>query len=240
MEKIEYPLRLQRYLSLAGVCSRRDAETLITSGRVSVNDKIEAVLGVKVNKGDQIKVDGRNVTVGRRCYVMLNKPRGYVCTADDPHAAKKAVDLVDIPGIRLYHAGRLDKDSEGLLIFTNDGDYAARLTHPRYRIFKHYLVKTDTILTVTELDRLRRGIEDDGEFLKPEKLEAISPRLYSFVLNEGRKREIRRLLASAGAQTLMLKRVAVGALQLDASLPHGRWRELAPEEVQLSLKPDTF
>ena len=109
MENIEYPMRLQRYLSLAGVCSRRDAETLIVAGRISVNDAIVTTLGTKVNAEDRIVADGRPVILGRRCYVMLNKPRGYVCTAEDYHAPKKAVDLINVPGIRLYHAGRLDK-----------------------------------------------------------------------------------------------------------------------------------
>jgi len=239
VDNIEFPMRLQRFLSLAGICSRRDAEDLITAGRVTVNDAVVTTLGTKVGAADRVTADGRPVSLGRRCYVMLNKPRGYVCTAEDRHAPQKAVDLVNLPGERLYHAGRLDKDSEGLLIFTNDGDYADRLTHPRYRILKHYLVQTDRRLSPMELDVLCNGIEDEGEFLKPEKIEEVSPALYSFVLNEGKKREIRRLIAAAAAQTLMLRRVAVGALEL-GDLPVGEWRELTPEEVELSLKPDTL
>jgi len=238
VETIEYPLRLQRYLSLAGVCSRREAETLIAAGRVAVNGQPVTAMGVKVNADDRVNVDGRPALLGRRCYVMLNKPRGYVCTADDPQERQKAVDLVNVPGLRLYHAGRLDKDSEGLLIFTNDGDYAARLMHPRYRILKHYVVQTDRPLTPAEIQALTRGIEDNGEFLKPEKITELSPRRYSFVLNEGKKREIRRMIAWTWAQTLTLKRVAVGALEL-GDLPTGRWRELSPAEVELSLRPDT-
>ena len=239
MENIEYPLRLQRYLSLAGVCSRRDAEAMIMAGRIAINGQPVAVLGTKVAETDQVTADGKPVLLGRRCYVMLNKPRGYVCTADDPQERKKAIDLVMVPGLRVYHAGRLDKESEGLLIFTNDGDYAAHLMHPRYRILKHYLVQTDRALTRQELNALAQGIEDNGEFLRPEKVTEIEPRLYSFVLNEGKKREIRRMIAWTWAKTLMLRRVAVGALEL-GSLPVGQWRELTPEEITLSLKPDTL
>ena len=230
---IIFPMRLQRFLSLAGVASRRDAENLIAAGRVAVNGAVVMTAGVKVQDGDRVECDGQAVTLGRRCYVILNKPRGYVCTADDPYADKKVLDLVDLPDIRLYTVGRLDKDSEGLLLLTNDGDYAARLTHPRYRICKTYVAKTDYPLAPPQLDWLRGGIVDDGELLCAESIDELAPGKYRFVLNEGKKREIRRMIAAAGAKTLELRRIAVGHLEL-GQLPSGRWRELTAEEVALT------
>lgn len=230
----EFPMRLQRFLSLAGVSSRREAETIIAAGRVTVNGVAITTTGVKVTESDQVECDGRPVTMGRRCYVMLNKPRGFVCTADDPHAEMKAVDLVDLPGIRLYSIGRLDKDSEGLLLLTNDGDYAARITHPRYRVCKVYEVKTASALSLRQLRWLRSGIQDDGETLRAERIDELAPGKYRFVLNEGKKREIRRMIAAVGEQTAELKRIAVGKLEL-GQLSSGCWRELTTAEIQLSL-----
>ena len=167
---------------------------------------------------------------------MLNKPAGYVCTNDDPHAAKRAFDLIKIDGARLFSAGRLDKDSEGLLIVTNDGDYAMQLTHPRYEIFKTYLVKTDAAISAGELDRLRHGIIDNGEQLLPQKIEATGSCIYRFILNEGKKREIRRMVADAGRKTVSLQRISIGSLKL-GELKSGQWRFLSAEEVNLSLRP---
>ncbi|MPN22153.1 Ribosomal small subunit pseudouridine synthase A [bioreactor metagenome] len=168
---------------------------------------------------------------------MLNKPRGYVCTNADPHAPRKAVDLIRLDSpVRLFSAGRLDKESEGMILFSNDGDYVAQLTHPRHEILKTYLVRVVRELTSAELERIRAGIREDGELLRVVSIDPLGKCRYRIVLNEGKKREIRRLTAAVGAATLELRRVRIGGLEL-GDLPEGAFRELSPEEVALTLTP---
>jgi 23S rRNA pseudouridine2605 synthase len=233
-EKIEFPMRLARFMSLAGVASRRESETLIAAGRVKINGETIIVNGCKVNAADQVEVDNKVISLGRRYYIMLNKPPGYTCTAADPYAEKIVFELIDLPDVRLFSAGRLDRDSEGLLILTNDGDYSAHLTHPRYNILKRYYVQTDRPIPEDALDQLRRGIVDEGERLVPESIVCERPCCYNFVLNEGKKREIRRMVNYAGAETLVLRRLSIGALEL-GELPSGKWRELSQDEIDASL-----
>ncbi|HCH86988.1 MAG TPA: rRNA pseudouridine synthase, partial [Lentisphaeria bacterium] len=143
------------------------------------------------------------------------KPRGYVCTNADPHAPRKAVDLIRLdPPVRLFSAGRLDKESEGMILFSNDGDYVARLTHPRYEIRKTYLVRVTREFTEPELTRIRTGITDGGEHLRVISIAPAGNCLYRIVLNEGKKREIRRLTAAVGSPTLELRRIRIGGLAL--------------------------
>jgi pseudouridine synthase len=232
----ENTFNLSRFLSLSGVASRRKCADIVKAGLVRINGRIVTEPGCRVNAGDEVVYNGCPVRIEQRIYIMLNKPRGYVCTNDDPHAEKRAFDLVKIDGARLFSAGRLDKDSEGLLIITNDGDYAMQLTHPRHEILKTYLVKTDAAIPAGELSRLRSGIIDDGEQLLPRKIEDAGSCLYRFVLNEGKKREIRRMIAAAGRKTISLQRISVGALIL-GKLESGKWRFLSEVEVKSSLLP---
>ena len=232
----DLPAVLSRFLSLSGIASRRKCAEIVKSGRVCVNGRTITDPGLRINTGDKVVCDGQQVKIEQRFYVMLNKPRGYACTNDDPHAEKKVFDLVKIEGARLFSAGRVDKESEGLLIITNDGDYAMQLTHPRYEILKTYLVQTDAPISADELSRLRRGITDDGEQLRPERIEEQCNCQYWFILNEGKKREIRRMVAAAGRKTLSLRRTSVGALQL-GNLEQGKWRFITDAEVKLSLQP---
>ncbi len=234
-DKIEFPMRLARLMSLAGVASRRESESIIACGRVTVNGKVIDGTGIKVEESDKVEVDGKPVSLGRRYYIMLNKPVGYTCTADDPYAEKTIFDLIDLPGVRLFSAGRLDRDSEGLLILTNDGDYSAQLTHPRYNIKKNYIVETNHPISDEMLEQLHQGIIDDGERLVAEQVIPEGSCRYRFILNEGKKREIRRMINYAGCRTLTLRRESVGKLQL-GRLPLGEWRELTPQEIAASLK----
>ena len=227
---------LARFLSLSGIASRRKCADIVKAGRVRVNGRAVTEPGYRINPGDEVICDGCPVRIGQRLYILLNKPAGYVCTNSDPHAAKRAFDLVEIQGVRLFSAGRLDKDSEGLLIITNDGDYAMQLTHPRHEIFKTYLIKTNSPISASELARLRHGIIDDDESLKPEKIDEIGNSQYRFVLNEGKKREIRRMVAAVGRETVSLQRISVGALSM-GNLEIGKWRFLTDAEVKLSLQP---
>jgi 23S rRNA pseudouridine2605 synthase len=164
----------------------------------------------------------------------LNKPPGYICSASDPHADKTVFDLVKLHGARLFTAGRLDLNSEGLLILTNDGDYAEKLTHPRHNVLKRYLVKTNKPISKKDLDILRAGIRDFGEFLKPVAITRLKSKEYEFTLNEGKKREIRRLVAAAGAKVTLLRRISVGHLRLEG-LSLGHWRFMSEKEVEATL-----
>ena len=170
---------------------------------------------------------------------MLNKPRGYICTNEDPHAPLKALDLIELPleqaDIRLFSAGRLDKDSEGLLIFTNDGDYVENIMHPKHEVLKNYQVKTVSEIPEYVLDKLRRGIEDETEILKAHKIKNEGNCLYTFILNEGKKREIRRMVKFAGTEVSSLKRIALGALSLGI-LESGKWKYLTQEDIQKTMK----
>ncbi len=227
-------LNLTKYLSTGGVASRRKSAEIIKSGRVKVNGKVELNPGIRVGDNDLVEVDGAAVKHEQRVYVILNKPTGYWCTSEDPHADLLAVDLIYIAGVRLFSAGRLDRDSEGLIVFTNDGDYAEKLAHPRHEIIKQYYVETFTPLTNEKLEEIRRGIVDDGERLKPLKIDYLCKSAYRFVLNEGKKREIRRLVNYAGGRVKLLRRTSIGKLQLE-NLKPGKWRKMTPQDISASL-----
>lgn len=229
--------RLVKFLSAAGVASRRAAGDLVKAGRIAVNGRTIREPGFRILPADTVTLDGRPVEpAGRFHYIMLNKPRGYVCTNADPYAPRKAVDLIRLdPPVRLFSAGRLDKESEGMILFSNDGDYVARLTHPRYEIRKTYLVRVTREFTEPELTRIRTGITDGGEHLRVISIAPAGNCLYRIVLNEGKKREIRRLTAAVGSPTLELRRIRIGGLAL-GDLPQGAFRELTPEEVALTLE----
>ena len=229
--------RLVKFLRAAGVASGGAAGDLVKAGRIAVNGRTIREPGFRILPADTVTLDGRPVEpAGRFHYIMLNKPRGYVCTNADPHAPRKAVDLIRLdPPVRLFSAGRLDKESEGMILFSNDGDYVARLTHPRYEIRKTYLVRVTREFTEPELTRIRTGITDGGEHLRVISIAPAGNCLYRIVLNEGKKREIRRLTAAVGSPTLELRRIRIGGLAL-GDLPQGAFRELTPEEVALTLE----
>ncbi|OGV37377.1 MAG: hypothetical protein A2X48_21505 [Lentisphaerae bacterium GWF2_49_21] len=228
-------MRLDSFLGKAGVASRRSSADIIRSGRVEVNGNKVTEPGTRIKDADKVEVDSREVSLQKKYYVMLNKPVGYYSTASDPHADKLVIDLVQIPGVRLYTAGRLDKDSEGLIILTNDGDYAARLTHPRHGILKRYEVTTDKTLCSADIQKMKQGIISEGEEIRAKDIRLISGFCYQFIMGEGRKREVRRLVRYAGAKINRLKRIAVGGLNI-GPLPSGKWRFLDENDIKLSLK----
>ncbi|MFN3179849.1 MAG: pseudouridine synthase [Thermus sp.] len=231
---MEKPLRLQAFLARAGVGSRRKAEDLIRQGRVRVNGRV-AVLGQRVNPGDVVEVDGKPVEPPReRIVLALHKPRGYTTTRHDPHAQKTVFHLLpDIPG--LHPIGRLDRDSEGLLLLTNDGHLTLRLTHPRYGVKKVYRVYTERgTLPPAICQRLVEGVDlEDG----PARALACRPAQGGALLTlaEGRKREVRRMLKAVGYPVKRLIRLQVGPIRL-GHLPPGRWRQLSQEEVESLLR----
>jgi 23S rRNA pseudouridine2605 synthase len=231
--------RLQKILSHAGVSSRRAAEEMIVAGRVVVNGKVVRELGSRADPDvDEVLVDGVPVVRTRYRYVALNKPEGVVSTARDTHGRRTVIELV--PGadeVQLHPVGRLDMDSEGLLLLTNDGHLTELLNHPRNEVEKEYLVRIDRPLGRSSIARLVRGIEDEGERLRAYAAsEATPPDSTSdeawlrLVLREGKKREIKRMLQALDRQVLILRRVRIGPLWLGKLAP-GKTRELDDDEV---------
>lgn len=233
-------IRLQKILAEAGIASRRAAEGFIREGRVAVNGAKVTELGVRADPAtDTITVDGQPVRPRRKLYVALNKPRGFLCTRQDTEGRRIAHDLLPPEWKNLVPVGRLDRDSEGLLLLTNDGDFCLRLTHPRYGIRKRYVAVVEGKLDESLLKPLTEGIRDAGELLKAERVRLLSAnQSHSRVeldLSEGRNREVRRLLGSLGFPVVELRRTQIGPLRL-GELPPGRWRVLSPAEVK-SLLP---
>ncbi|OGV31928.1 MAG: hypothetical protein A2020_14285 [Lentisphaerae bacterium GWF2_45_14] len=229
------PLTLLKFVARSGLASRRGSFELIKNGNISVNGNIITEPSFPLAGDEVVTANKKRLQVTERHYFMLNKPVGYICTNDDPNAQLKAVDLIDVRGVRLFSVGRLDKDSEGLLLFTDDGDFAARLTHPRYGIIKTYKVWTDKPLSIKMIDTLCEGVTDQGEKLSALSITPESELVYIFKMKEGKKREIRRLIGSLNRKTARLQRIAVGGLFL-GDLPAGKWKPLSSREIKLALR----
>lgn len=227
--------RLQKYLASCGIASRRAAEQLISAGRVRVNGQVVAELGTRVEPTvDRVEVDGRLVAPPAKVYLALNKPPGVVTTTSDPLGRPTVLDLVPRVG-RLFPAGRLDADSEGLLLLTNDGELANRVMHPRYGCEKEYRALVRGIPTVQALEQLRSGIELEEGRTAPARVAVDGTaeggwHWLRVTLREGRKRHVRRMLAAVGLTVERLQRVRIGPLEL-GSLPPGRSRPLGRSEV---------
>jgi 23S rRNA pseudouridine2605 synthase len=232
--------RLQKILSGAGVASRRAAERLMAEGRVTVNGQTVLELGTKADlQTDDIRVDGRPIKrAARRIYLLLNKPRGYVTTRSDPEGRPTVLDLVSGLHDYVYPVGRLDYDSEGLLILTNDGDLAAALTHPSHEVEREYHARVRGTPDDHTLDRLCRGVMIEGRRTSPANVGLVSTgvgqqrdqSLVSIVLHEGRTRQVRKMFEAVGHPVVRLRRVRIGPLT-DPGLKVGMVRELAPREV---------
>jgi pseudouridine synthase len=227
-------IRIQKYLSSAGVCSRRKAESYIRAGRVRVNGKTVTELGTKIDpQKDRIEVDGRPVGApAQMLYIALNKPKGYVTSCDHP-GQDLVVDLVDLPD-RIYPVGRLDKDSVGLLLLTNDGRLHHRLSHPSFDHEKEYEVSVKRPIDDGMLAHLSRGVVLKGVQTRPARVERISGHRFRIVLKEGRNRQIRRMVRKMGHEVIRLKRIRVANIRL-GRLPTGAWRHLTPAEKKTLL-----
>ena len=229
--------RIQKILSARGVASRRKAEEMITAGRVTVNGKT-AVLGDSADPDtDRILIDGNVLpSTPGPVYIMLHKPRGYVTTLSDEKGRKTVAQLVADCGQRVYPVGRLDYDSEGLLLLTNDGELAQRLTHPSCEVDKVYLARVTGNPSNEAIDRLRRGVYMDGDQRKtyPADVRVVRDEsLFSDIvvtIHEGRNRQVRRMFDAVGHKVLLLRRIRFGAVEL-GSLRRGEWRELTQEEI---------
>ncbi len=237
----QQPERLQRLLAQAGLGSRRHCETLITAGRVAVNGHVVSVLGSKAGPGDRVTVDGKPVSVQARVYIAFYKPRGVLCTSSDPEGRRIALDFFSRVPQRIYTVGRLDGDSEGLLLLTNDGDFFHRLAHPSHHLSKQYEVTIDGCLTPEELKALEQPIYLDGRQTRGMKVlssrvdEETEKTRLRLLLEEGRNRQIRRALESLGRRVNRLVRTHIGKLTLDGLTP-GKHRALSAREVD-SLFP---
>jgi 23S rRNA pseudouridine2605 synthase len=228
--------RLNKFLAHAGVGSRRHCEELIVRGRVTVDGQVVRELGTKVEPGEQaVAVDGQPLQVERPVYWLVNKPRGYLCTNFDPAGRPRAVDLVDHVPQRVYTVGRLDEDSEGLLLLTNDGDLAFKLMHPRFGVEKTYLVQVAGHPQREDLQRLLKGVYLSDGHVKARHVKRLKAQGEStwleIVLSEGKNREIRRMLAKLNHKVLRLKRIAIGPVIM-GRLASGKSRPLRAAEVE--------
>lgn len=224
-------IRLQKFLAEAGVCSRRRGEAYIREGRVKVNGRVVSQMGVKIDPDkDVVEVSGRVVASAvPDIYIMLNKPEGYISSCR--HAKRKIVlDLIDIPH-RIYPVGRLDMDSTGLLLLTNNGRLHYHLTHPSFDHEKEYIVKTKTPISDTDLDMLSKGVKLDGKPTRPALTIRQGSHEFRIVLQEGRNRQIRRMGEAVGNEVVHLHRIRMATLQL-GNLPAGQWRYLSETEIE--------
>ncbi|MGO5080871.1 pseudouridine synthase [Oscillospiraceae bacterium LCP25S3_F9] len=230
-------VRLQKYMADLGIASRRKSEQMIADGMVKVNGR-GATIGDKVNpKKDKVTVKGRKIAAGaraKRYYIMLNKPRGYVTTMSDEMGRKCVAELVkDIPA-RIYPVGRLDRDSEGLLLMTNDGEFANKVTHPSKHVYKVYRVTVRPAINEEQLVEMSSGMVIDGRKTAPAEVRVVQREegrcVLEIILREGRNRQIRKMCEQLGLEVPRLKRIAVGQVKL-GGLKSGAWRELTKDEV---------
>lgn len=234
--------RIQKIISARGVASRRQAETIIQEGRVTVNGAVCSLGQTADPDIDTIMIDNKPLPQSEeRVYILLNKPRGYVTTLSDEKGRKNAAQLVQDCGTRVYPVGRLDMDSEGLLLFTNDGAFANRLMHPSHQIDKTYQVSVNGF-SASGLERLKRPVILDGYTIKPPQVSLVrsingpdQKAVLLVTIHEGRNRQVRRMCAMAGMHVTRLIRVSEGQLKL-CDLPVGKWRYLTPDEIAQLLK----
>jgi 23S rRNA pseudouridine2605 synthase len=221
-------MRLQKYISQAGVASRRKAEELISQGRVSVNDSVVTEMGTTVADDDKIKVDGKLIKLAEnKIYIVLNKPTGYVTTSKDQFGRPSVIDLIPEIKERVFPVGRLDYATSGLLILTNDGDYANKMMHPSKKVNKIYEARIKGVPSKVELERFENGLEIDGQKTLPASIKIIknegTSSIVTIKISQGRNRQIRKMCDLIGHPVTSLKRTGIGGLSL-GNLPEGKWR----------------
>ena len=234
-------VRLQKYIAMSGAASRRAAEKLIEEGRVNVNGKLIREQGKKVEIGkDKVSLDGEELHLAKKnYYIMLNKPVGYVSTVNDQFDRPTVVDLVkkDI-NTRIFPVGRLDYDTEGLLLMTNDGDFTYKITHPKYHVEKTYIAEIKGGVAIADMYKLRNGIKIEDYTTSPAKAEiidAIDGHTYiQITIHEGKNRQVRKMFETLGYTVTALKRISIGEVKL-GNLPLGRWRHLTSHEINCLL-----
>lgn len=228
-------LRLNRYIAMSGICSRRDADELILAGRVKVNGNVVQMVGQKVKRSDRVELDDKEIVPERKIYLVLNKPKGFVTTVDDPLERKTVMSLVeDACKERIYPVGRLDRQTTGVLLFTNDGDLAKKLTHPKYDHKKIYHVFLDKPLREEDFNAIASGIELEDGFIKADEIEYTSADAtqVGIEIHSGKNRIVRRIFEHFGYQIQKLDRVYFAGIT-KKKLPRGKWRFLTPKEVNM-------
>lgn len=231
-------VRLQKYMAMCGAASRRGAEEIISAGRVTVNGTKITEQGVKVEIGaDTVKVDGKVIKPsGKMFYIMLNKPAGYVTTVKDQFERPTVIDLIGTEiHERIFPVGRLDYETEGLLLLTNDGDFTYKVTHPKHNIEKTYIAVLKGGITIKGLAQLRRGVKlDDGFVTSPAQVEMLDAEnghtTIKITIHEGKNRQVRRMFEAVGSKVKELQRISIGTVEL-GNLPLGRWRHLTSHEI---------
>lgn len=223
-------MRINRYLAAAGLGSRRGVEALVLEGRVKINGRVVEDLGTVVESGDVVKVGSKIVTPQEIVHAVLYKPRGFLCTASDERERRTIFDLLPSDWPRVYHVGRLDMESEGLLIVTNDGELSLSLTHPRFKLEKEYEVILDRPFDPSHRDKLLRGFQIEGGRAKMEELEQVGANKLRVILTQGIKRQIRLMLYDCGYEVENLRRTRIGTIRLE-KLRAGMWRMLSPKDV---------
>jgi 23S rRNA pseudouridine2605 synthase len=235
-------IRLNKFIANSGLCARREADELIRQGHIAVNGKKVMDMGVKVRHSDTVTYNGKILSPGRKVYVLLNKPKGYVTTVRDPYAEQTVMDLVrEATSERIYPVGRLDKGTTGVLLLTNDGDLAGKLTHPKYGVGKVYHVFTDKPVTKGVMETIIRGVELDGETVSADAMSFPDPEDHTQVgieIHSGQNRVVRRIFENLGYRIKKLDRVSFAGLT-KKNLQRGHWRHLTQKEVSV-LKRGIF
>lgn len=237
---MEEQIRLQKYIAMCGIASRRAAEELIASGAVNVNGKTVTEQGIKINPfKDKIKVNGRAIkTEDKKVYIMLNKPMGYITTNSDDAGRKTVIELITDISERIYPVGRLDYETEGLLLLTNDGEFANALTHPSHNIDKEYIARVKGIPTLEKIKKLESGIVLDGVKTAPAKAQLTGAEgkvaEVRITIHEGKNRQVRKMFEAIGHEVVHLQRVSVGGIML-GHLALGKWRHLKKAEIDRLL-----
>ena len=230
----EERMRLNKYIANAGVCSRREADELISKGAIKVNGEVVTELGTKVKPGDTVSYGGKKLTHEQKVYVLINKPKDYITTVDDPQQRKTVLDLLGNHfRERLYPVGRLDRNTTGLLLLTNDGELTKKLSHPKHGVRKIYHVHLDRPLAQDDLTNIAKGVSIDGKMLRPDNIDYANPddkREVGIELHSGQNRVVRRIFEQYGYKVTKLDRVVFAGLT-KKDLPRGKWRRLSQKEI---------
>lgn len=237
-EDFQIMIRLQKFISDSGYTSRRKAEELISAGRVTVNGVV-ATIGIKVDENScDVRIDGNSI---KKCetkiYIMLNKPTGYLSSVTDDRGRKTVIDLIDNVKERVFPVGRLDYDTEGLLILTNDGEFTYQVTHPKHQIRKTYLAAVDKNIDENDMENLLKGVKIDNYIAKANKIEIYDENKYEYLItiSQGKNRQVRKMFEAVGTKVIKLKRICIGSLNLGA-LPRGKWKYLSFDEINRIFK----
>ena len=223
--------RINKYIASCGICSRRKAEEYVLAGRVKVNDIIIKDLAYKVKEEDIIKIDDNIINKEeRKVYIMLNKPKGYVTTSHEQFGRKSVLDLID-EDVRVYPIGRLDMYTEGLLLLTNDGDFANKLMHPKNKIAKKYIVTSKEKITQNQKELLESGVNIGDYITRPAKVNILTNNQFEIIISEGKNRQVRRMCEAVRVNLTNLKRIQIGNINL-GNLQTGKYRYLSDEEIK--------